>query len=47
MSGQTCEKWRLVDVKGEKVNKYTIWVRYKVSFEYRNLIFVACCEVHV
>lgn len=29
MSGQTCEKWRLVDTKGDKVNKYTIWVRYK------------------
>ena len=29
--GVACEKWQLVDQKEDKVNKYTIWIRYKVS----------------
>ncbi|KAJ9581501.1 hypothetical protein L9F63_023327, partial [Diploptera punctata] len=29
VNGLDCEKWRLVDVKEEKVNKYTVWIRYK------------------
>ncbi|KAG8240428.1 hypothetical protein J437_LFUL003142 [Ladona fulva] len=31
IDGLLCEKWRLVDTKGEKVNKYTMWIRYKKS----------------
>jgi len=31
VNGLTCEKWRLVDTKGSKVNKYTMWIRYKKS----------------
>jgi hypothetical protein len=31
VNGLTCEKWRLVDTKGTKVNKYTMWIRYKAS----------------
>ncbi|PSN55954.1 hypothetical protein C0J52_02135 [Blattella germanica] len=31
LNGHDCEKWRLVDTKGDKVNKYTIWLRYKSS----------------
>jgi hypothetical protein len=31
VNGLTCEKWRLVDAKGTKVNKYTMWIRYKAS----------------
>ncbi|XP_059485650.1 digestive cysteine proteinase 1 [Neocloeon triangulifer] len=29
VSGHQAEKWRLVTKKGDKVNKYTIWIRYK------------------
>lgn len=31
INGLNCEKWRLVDTKGAKVNKYTMWIRYKKS----------------
>lgn len=31
IDGLNCEKWRLVETKGEKVNKYTMWIRYKKS----------------
>ncbi|XP_071448321.1 digestive cysteine proteinase 1 [Hetaerina americana] len=31
INGLDCEKWRLVEKKGEKVNKYTLWIRYKKS----------------
>lgn len=30
INGIPCEKWRLVDTIGEKANKYTLWIRYKV-----------------
>ncbi|XP_063237823.1 digestive cysteine proteinase 1 [Bacillus rossius redtenbacheri] len=33
VNGLDCEKWRLVDTKGEKVNKYTLWLRYKRSMK--------------
>lgn len=29
INGLICEKWRLVDSKEAKVNKYTMWIRYK------------------
>ncbi|CAB3361153.1 Hypothetical predicted protein [Cloeon dipterum] len=29
VSGHTTEKWRLVVTNGDKVNKYTMWIRYK------------------
>ena len=32
INGLSCEKWRLVDTIGEKTNKYTLWIRYKVVF---------------
>jgi hypothetical protein len=31
VNGLRCDKWRLVDTKGTKVNKYTMWIRYKAS----------------
>ncbi|KAF4525522.1 hypothetical protein B566_EDAN014908 [Ephemera danica] len=31
VNGHHSEKWRLVEKKGDKVNKYTMWVRYKKS----------------
>lgn len=31
VNGLMCDKWRLVDRKGSKVNKYTMWVRIKKS----------------
>lgn len=31
INGLSCEKWRLIDSFGEKTNKYTLWIRYKVS----------------
>jgi len=37
VNGLTCEKWRLVDTKGSKVNKYTMWIRYKKSPNIRGL----------
>lgn len=30
INGLLCEKWRLVQEIGEKTNKYTLWIRYKV-----------------
>ena len=41
INGQVCEKWRLVETIGEKTNKYTLWIRYKV-----NIIHISC-HVHV
>jgi hypothetical protein len=29
VNGHETEKWRMVTKKGDKVNKYTMWVRYK------------------
>ncbi|KAL1115154.1 hypothetical protein AAG570_007185, partial [Ranatra chinensis] len=29
VNGQECEKWRLVTSFGEKVSKYTMWIRWK------------------
>lgn len=29
VNGQTCEKWRLINKVGDKVNKYTMWLRYE------------------
>ncbi|XP_033231685.1 digestive cysteine proteinase 1 [Belonocnema kinseyi] len=31
INGLPCEKWRLVTKFGDKVNKYTLWIRYKKS----------------
>ncbi|XP_076249586.1 C1 family peptidase 26-29-p [Calliopsis andreniformis] len=31
INGLECEKWRMVEEIGEKVNKYTLWIRYKKS----------------
>ncbi|XP_021934298.1 digestive cysteine proteinase 1 isoform X2 [Zootermopsis nevadensis] len=31
VNGLTCEKWQLLETKGMKVNKYTMWIRYKKS----------------
>ncbi|CAK9805575.1 Counting factor associated protein D [Anthophora plagiata] len=31
LNGQLCEKWRLEQEIGEKLNKYTLWIRYKKS----------------
>lgn len=31
-----CEKWRIVEKFGEKTNKYTLWMRYKVNFNKLN-----------
>lgn len=30
INGVQCEKWRLNNVIGEKANKYTLWIVYKV-----------------
>ncbi|XP_046739827.1 digestive cysteine proteinase 1 [Diprion similis] len=34
INGLHCEKWRRVETFGEKVNKYTLWIRYKKSPKY-------------
>ncbi|XP_017887967.1 digestive cysteine proteinase 1 [Ceratina calcarata] len=31
INGLLCEKWRLVQEFGDKLNKYTLWIRYKKS----------------
>lgn len=31
VAGVKCDKWRLVDREGDKVSKYTMWVRMKMS----------------
>lgn len=31
VNGLLCEKWRLEQEVGEKLNKYTLWIRYKKS----------------
>lgn len=31
VNGLLCEKWRMVQEFGEKINKYTLWIRYKKS----------------
>nr|XP_034183715.1 digestive cysteine proteinase 1 isoform X3 [Osmia lignaria] len=31
VNGLLCEKWRLVESINEKINKYTLWIRYKKS----------------
>lgn len=28
VKGHQCEKWRLFESIGDKVNKYTLWIRY-------------------
>lgn len=33
INGLLCEKWRLVQEIGEKTNKYTLWIRYKVRIK--------------
>lgn len=33
INGIPCEKWRLVTKIGDKVNKYTLWIRYKKSIK--------------
>jgi len=33
IDGLLCEKWRLVQEIGEKTNKYTLWIRYKVRIK--------------
>lgn len=33
INGLLCEKWRLVQQIGEKTNKYTLWIRYKVRLK--------------
>lgn len=30
INGLLHEKWRMVQEIGEKINKYTLWIRYKV-----------------
>ena len=30
VNGLLCEKWRLEQQVDEKLNKYTLWIRYKV-----------------
>ena len=32
VNSQACKKYTLVDTKGQKVNKYTYWLRTEVSF---------------
>ncbi|XP_076749125.1 C1 family peptidase 26-29-p [Xylocopa sonorina] len=31
INGLTCEKWKMEEQIGEKLNKYTLWIRYKKS----------------
>lgn len=33
INGVACEKWRMTESFGEKTNKYTLWIRYKVCIQ--------------
>jgi len=47
INGLLCEKWRLVQEIGEKTNKYTLWIRYKVQIKLLYLCINLCINKSV